>query len=351
MAKVEQFQGCILGLAVGDAVGAPVEKASISDTRKYIEERVKPKNFEGVVRSAFEELPFGHYTDDTQLARELMISLVDCEGKFDPVDYANRIRVMFEDDLMVGSGGTTRRAAKRLIDGWVWKESGDMKSAGNGSVMRVAPLALAFQPTLRRNLKGDLASGDLSKVADDLLWAADNQSIITHAHADSRASSIMLALFVYMALHIEEVKPISWCVWAAMRLEKHDEFQPFAYHVRELGRFVGLDKSREEVYRWVKSMQNKSNWEGISPYAKSSALWAIYSFLSSPDDYWQTIETALWPGGDVDTIAAMAGAVSGARNGLEGIPDAVVSNLNDKGKWTGDELSTLAERLYEAVHE
>jgi ADP-ribosylglycohydrolase len=73
--------------------------------------------------------------------------------------------------------------------------------------------------------------------------------------------------------------------------------------------------------------------------------------LTSPDDYWKTIETALWPGGDVDTIAAMAGAISGARNGLEGIPDVVTAKLNDKGKWNAAELSQLAERLYEAVYE
>jgi hypothetical protein len=52
-------------------------------------------------------------------------------------------------------------------------------------------------------------------------------------------------------------------------------------------------------------------WNGISPFVTSSVLWSLYSFLRSPDDYWEAICTAIAVGGDVDTTAAMTGAIAG----------------------------------------
>jgi hypothetical protein len=47
--------------------------------------------------------PFGQYSDDSQLARELVLSIVD-RGKFDAVDYAGRIAALFREDRIVGRG-------------------------------------------------------------------------------------------------------------------------------------------------------------------------------------------------------------------------------------------------------
>ena len=49
-------------------------------------------------------------------------------------------------------------------------------------------------------------------------------------------------------------------------------------------------------------------------------LWSLYAFLRSPDDYWETICTAIGVGGDTDTMAAIAGAISGARLGVAALP-------------------------------
>ena len=66
-----------------------------------------------------EEAPTGQYTDDSQLARELMQSWVSCGG-FNPVDYANRIAAIFVEDRIVGRGMATHHAAMRLADGNAW---------------------------------------------------------------------------------------------------------------------------------------------------------------------------------------------------------------------------------------
>jgi poly(ADP-ribose) glycohydrolase ARH3 len=74
----------------------------------------------------------------------------------------------------------------------------------------------------------------------------------------------------------------------------------------------------------------------------TSVLWSLYSFLRTPEDYWETICTAIAVGGDVDTTAAMAGAISGTYLGLEAVPSHLARQLNDQETWGFDELVELA---------
>jgi ADP-ribosylglycohydrolase len=85
----------------------------------------------------------------------------------------------------------------------------------------------------------------------------------------------------------------------------------------------------------------------IHPFVTTSVLWSLYAFLRAPDDYTDVIHTAVIVGGDVDTTAAMAGAIAGARNGLGAIPETIVGRLNDRGQWRSDELIDLARRLWQ----
>ena len=88
-------------------------------------------------------------------------------------------------------------------------------------------------------------------------------------------------------------------------------------------------------------------WKGISAFVISSVLWSLYSFLRTPDDYWETICTAIGVGGDVDTTAAMAGAISGAYLGIGAIPSHLSHCLTDRKTWGFDELVELAHQCYE----
>jgi hypothetical protein len=91
------------------------------------------------------------------------------------------------------------------------------------------------------------------------------------------------------------------------------------------------------------------HWEGITPFVMGSVLWSLYAFLRTPGDYWETICTAIWPGGDVDTTAAMAGAISGAHLGLQALPAELSRRVTDQGTWGYDELVGLADRCFEIV--
>ncbi|MEW6202976.1 MAG: ADP-ribosylglycohydrolase family protein, partial [bacterium] len=81
---------------------------------------------------------------------------------------------------------------------------------------------------------------------------------------------------------------------------------------------------------------------GTSGYVVETVASAVYCFFRTPNDFEQTVSTAVLAGGDTDTTGAVAGAISGAWNGLDGIPS----------KWiNGVEMSELimetAEKIYD----
>lgn len=79
-----QFRGCLLGQCLGDAVGCRVEGYATDVCQNYVNYELKVKQPRDRDRFPY---PFGQYTDDSQLARELLQSYV-AGGKFDPSDYA-----------------------------------------------------------------------------------------------------------------------------------------------------------------------------------------------------------------------------------------------------------------------
>lgn len=79
-------------------------------------------------------------------------------------------------------------------------------------------------------------------------------------------------------------------------------------------------------------------------------LWSLYCFLRTPEDYLETIYTAIAAGGDADTTAAMAGAISGAHLGLAALPARWTPHLTDRGEWSRDELVAVTDRCYERKH-
>jgi ADP-ribosylglycohydrolase len=93
------------------------------------------------------------------------------------------------------------------------------------------------------------------------------------------------------------------------------------------------------------------DWQGISPFVVPSVLWSLYSFLRTPNDYLETIRTAIAVGGDVDTTAAMAGAISGAHLGMNGLPRKLAECVTDRGTWGFLDLVHLAHHCHGIFHE
>lgn len=325
----DQFAGSLIGQALGDALGFVVEGYPAADCRRYVDDVLRSDKAGSLGRGPF---PFGQYTDDTQLARELAGSYADC-GRFEPVDFARRIAAIFAEGRIVGRGRATEAAAMRLHQGVPWDEAGTPPpNAGNGSAMRAGPVGWM--------------------VPDDdqaLIRTAVDQGRITHADPRSSAGAVAIAGAVAMALQ-GEVRPDK-AIPRLVRLT--GPVEPSV--AREVGNLEGWLKLAPEdagplIARAGIDPDHHDPWDGISPFVTSSVCWSLYGFLRSPEDYWQTICTAIAVGGDVDTTAAMAGAVSGAYLGLDALPADLARRLNDRGSWGYDELVDLARRCHRATY-
>jgi ADP-ribosylglycohydrolase len=268
---------------------------------------------------------FGQYTDDTQLAREFLQSYVE-HGRFDPEDYARRIAAIFREGRIVGRGRATELAAMRLMDGEPWDQAGTpAPSAGNGSAMRAGPVGLVCFDDM-----------------DALRHTAHDQGRITHQDPRCSAGATAVAGAVAFALTGRPLDPHEHCEALSGLVAPFETV--FTQALLDLRDWVELPEEEAvgPISRVGLDPGFGGGWSNISPFVVGSVLWSLYAFLRTPGEYWKTICTAIAAGGDVDTTAAMAGAISGAYNGEEALPKRLVKCLNDQGTWTAPELRELA---------
>src|SRR5918994_2592311 len=322
MSVERRYSGSLIGQCLGDALGFIVEGEPPEICRKYVEKTLKAGRIGEYGRTPF---PFGQYSDDSQLARELLQSYAECGG-FDPREYARRIAMIFVENRIVGRGRATEQAAWRLAAGVPWDEAGTPSpSAGNGSAMRAGPIGLLFFDD-----------------PEEMVRAAHNQGRITHRDPRCSAGAVAIAGAVAMAVRGGEIEAGRFlsqlAEWAAL-------FEGSVVDaLRQLVEWVPLPP--KEVATLVSGIGHNPDYpaevRGISPFVTTSVLWSLYSFLRSPNDYRETVRTAIAVGGDVDTTAAMAGAISGAYLGLDAIPESWARRVTDRGSWGYDELVGLA---------
>lgn len=323
---VKQFQGCLIGQCLGDALGFPVEGQPRIVCQEYVQDILQSEQAGKNGRPPF---PFGQYTDDSQLARELMQSYIACNG-FSAKDYAKRIAALFQEDRIVGRGKTTEQAALRLMEGVSWDHAGSLPpAAGNGSAMRAAPIGLFFY--------------DKPK---DMIAAAYDQGRITHQDSRCCAGSVSIAGAVALALQHDSAEPYMFLEQLSEWVEEMDE--AFAMYIQQLGEWIEMPPNEASVLIKRAGCGQKANeLDGVSTFVVSSVLWSLYSFLRHPESYWDTVCLAISIGGDVDTTAAMAGAISGAHLGLDAIPNHLSVKLNDNKTWGYADLLQLAKLCYQ----
>lgn len=324
-----RYAGCLVGQAVGDAVGFMVEGLSGSNCASYVEHSVRTRHIQSHPDHSYR---FGQYTDDTQLARELALSIVE-RGGFEPADYARRLAEIFSEARVVGRGLATDAASRRLAAGVPWHDAGEPPpAAGNGSAMRAAPIGLLF-------------AGDPQALRE----AAHDQGRMTHA--DPRCSAGAIAVAGATAIAVQRGRLLADEVAVPLAAWTRDLDPVLAHGIGCLPEWLGLhpDKVYERLHALTRDPAHEppAGWRGITPFVTSTVLWSLYAALRSPEDYWEVICTAVSVGGDVDTMAAMAGAISGAAVGLGGIPREIAAQVHDQGEWRADALAGLARDLLE----
>ncbi len=183
----DHLAGAFLGLALGDALGFVVEAAPPEVASSYVQDWLLAGRAGERAHPGF---PFGQYSDDTQLARALLLGMRDAGG-WDPAAFACRIAELFREGRDIGAGPGTRAAALRLIAGTGWEHAGTPPPyAGNGSAMRVAPLGVLFATDL-----------------DRLRSAAAAQSRVTHQDPRCAGASVAVAGAVALAIRPGPLDP------------------------------------------------------------------------------------------------------------------------------------------------
>lgn len=295
---LDQFQGCLLGLALGDAMGAPHEGGPL----ERLLWKLIGRDAKGKMR----------WTDDTQMSLDVAESLLACNG-IDADDMARRFARSYHWSRGYGPG--TARLLKRVAGGADWQGASRSVypdgSFGNGGAMRSPVVALFFCRTP-------------GAIAD----AAARVAHITHAHALGMDGAVLVACATALALQRAPAIPIlDACAEATTQ-------SPFAQRT-ELAR------------QWIRETRTPDAREvarqlGNGVAAVDSCVTAIYMaarFLGAP--FGDMLAFIARGGGDVDTIAAMAGAIWGAAQGSSALPAAALGRLEQR-----ERLGELATVLY-----
>ncbi len=304
---VDRFQGCLLGLAIGDALGMPFEGHSAWVVAPFLDQ------LRGFHESTNRELGAGQWTDDTQMTLCLVRSLIR-RGQADPEDIAREYRDWFVAGDVRGIGAATWRALNRLEAGVGWRASGieGEEAAGNGTAMRAAPLGLLYYT-------------DMEKLREACAVDAEITHKNIEAVAGSRAVAFLTARVVAGA-------------------------SPETGLLNEMVRYVdgsrvaeNLQRCRELLDRGVDPMQ-ASRALGVGGYVVETVARCAYCFFHAPDDFATAVMAAVRGGGDTDTAGAITGAWSGARVGLHGIPEAWRAGVE-----AHEDIVALARDLYAAA--
>ncbi len=296
----ERFEGCLLGLALGDALGAPFEGGPIE---RFVW-RVIGKTRSGETR----------WTDDTQMSLDVAESLVSRRA-VDPDDLARRFAASYRWSRGYGPG--TAKLLRRIARGADWREANrsvySNGSFGNGAAMR-APMVGLFW----------------SARPHELVEAARGSACVTHSHPLGIEGAVMIAAATAEAVAGKSALRILEAAVA------HCETAPFIERLDIVRAWLGSDQA--SVPREV----SKRLGHGIA--AAESCVTALYVALRFlPRTFGEMHEFVVACRGDVDTIGAMAGAIWGAANGVSSLPSIPLRRLEQR-----DRLLAVARALHDA---
>ncbi|MFT4541467.1 MAG: poly(ADP-ribose) glycohydrolase ARH3 [Planctomycetota bacterium] len=299
--SIDRFQGCLLGLALGDTHGAPHEGGPIERLLWRMIGRTKT----GEMR----------FTDDTQMSLDLAQSLLD-RGQLDQDDLAYKFARSYRWSRGYGPGAV--KLLRRIAKGQDWRKANRSVfpngSWGNGGSMRAPVIGLWF---CRR--------------FDDLAEAARASAQITHAHPLGIQGAVVIASATALALTDEDSVAI------VRRLIHQCEGDVFFKKLTKLEAW--LVKSHEPSAPELRAEL------GNGMAAADSCVSALALALSHRSrSFEDLLLQAARIGGDVDTIGAMAGAIWGAANGHAALPTHALARVEQR-----EYLEEVATALHEQV--
>jgi ADP-ribosyl-[dinitrogen reductase] hydrolase len=281
MEDTERYRGCLLGLACGDAVGTTVEFMSRGSFEPVTDMRGG---------GPFDLRP-GEWTDDTSMALCLAASLVHCRG-FNPTDQMNRycnwrsVGYMSSNGRCFDIGITVATALNRyLLTQDPFAGESDPRTAGNGALMRLAPVPMFFRES----------------EADTFRFAGESTRT-THGAQEAIECSRLFGLQLRAAL----MGATKEAILASTVPE------PLSRRVAAIAAAEFVGKPREAI-----------RGSGYCVEALEAALWCFIHTGS----FEEAVLAAANLGDDADTTAAICGQIAGAHYGIGSIPPKWLERL------------------------
>jgi len=302
----DRIEGMLLGLAIGDALG---------NTNEGMEPEAR-KNKYGEIRDYLPNHHAGNEkvglpSDDTQLAFWTLEQILDVDG-FNP----ERLSAKFTSRRIFGIGSTVKEFITNCKHGLPWYKCGP-KSAGNGALMRIAPMVI---PHL--------------KSATPSLWVDTALSaMMTHNDSASISSCIAFVKIIWETLKMNEAPNPGWWletyVSVASQLETDRQYRPR----RKLhGDFTGTvseyvtEVIAEGLDRGFSALE-ACEWWYSGAFLLETVPSVLFILMKHAHDPEEAMVRAVNDTRDNDTIAAIVGAVVGALHGKSRLPERWVSGL------------------------
>ena len=284
----------IIGHAIGDALGVPVEFTSRSQLACHPIRDMKGFGTHG--------MPAGTWSDDTSMEIALLQSLIN-KGSFDYKDIMDNFCKWLDDDEFTATGrafdigGTCAGAIRNYRIGISPLECGEKgeRSNGNGSLMRILPVAYVCY--------------DNSIVGNDRYELVRKVSSLTHAHEISVLGCFFYIIFICCLLNGDSPA-------VAYRKAQQENYSMFS------------DSAREAYHRILAEDITGYNEDDISSsgYVLSSLEASLWCLLTT-DNYKEAVLKSVNLGSDTDTVGAITGSMAGIYYGYDAIPCEWIEKL------------------------
>jgi len=312
---LDKFQGCLLGVAIGDTLGHPFEGKLRSEIYSYFDD------FEEFIQN--NSRLFNTYTDDSQLTLHTAKALIKGNG-FNIENFINEY-ISWLDDPPIGPGYGCISSIRKLKYGIDWKQAAS-NSGGNGTAMRIAPVGLFY-----------------SKDIKALKTASIKSSIITHSHPAASAGAIVIARAIAFLLDKTPESGFSIDEFFEVIInsisDSQDEiWKEFIEILNKLKLNLnipiesGLIKFSQTGVKSPYFIEQYLGQAFVHPYTISTVVCSIFIFLNKLTSFKECIFELSTAGGDSDTVGAIGGSLAGAYFGFENISSDLVQLVKNNKK-------------------
>jgi ADP-ribosylglycohydrolase len=293
---LKKFKGCLLGAAIGDALGMPNESTAPNLNKMKYGYRRPYKGHPN------EGLNPGQYTDDTQIM--ILVSTLIADGKFNEERYTAALRELYNRGALRFPDGSVSAVCEHPVKEHVPQKG--VKSTTAGCLPIGVPFALAFP--------------DMNEAGERAVRACN----VTHTHPAAHAAVSTFVTLLYHTIH-ETPDPVGR---ALAKAQVEDEVLGAKIH-----NALSLEKEGMDTQTALLKIGND-----VSVYQTLPITFFLISRYSHPPDL---LTVSANTGGNTDTIAFLCGAYLGARHGIDAFPADLLEGLEDRQR-----IELLGQRLY-----